>query len=299
MRRPARGPGRLALAVCLRLAAAGVWLGCQAKSGAPERAVRSLTPGGGSPSTPLQVAAAALPSAAGPCAELRTLGCTELGTDSGVCELLTSEAGTMPSARCDALLEQRAQTLADFRQLEESHRPVSGASWVSLVEPEAPSLGPEAAAVTVVAFLDFECAECVPSAKLLPLLVTRYPGRVRVVFRQHPRASSARARELAEAGRVAHEQRKFGPYYDCIYNTQHDLEHGALARCARAAGLNIDAVTQAIQGKRFAPAVEHDRALGQQSSVGAVPYFFVNGKRLAGTTDTQALEALVARALAG
>jgi len=205
----------------------------------------------------------------------------------------------MPDARCRALLEQQAQTLADFRQLEESRRPITGANWASLVGPDAPSLGSADAAVTIVAFLDFECAECVPSAKLLPLLVARHPGRVRVVFRQHPRASSARARELAEAGHVAHEQRKFGPYYDCIYNSQHDLEHGVLSRCTKEAGLNVAAVTKAIDSKRFAPVVEHDRSLGQRSLVGAVPYFFVNGKRLAGTTDTQALESLVAGALAG
>ena len=54
------------------------------------------------------------------------------------------------------------------------------------VTPVDHNLGPTHAPVTVVEYGDFECPNCKQAAPAVKMLLTRHPGKVRVVWRNFP-----------------------------------------------------------------------------------------------------------------
>src|SRR5437588_10483677 len=87
------------------------------------------------------------------------------------------------------------------------------------------ALGASHAPVTIVEYGDFECPNCKQAAPALKLLLERFPGRVRLVWRQlpleevHPHALPAAFASEAAAG-----QRKFWPMPDRWFDAQRHLD---------------------------------------------------------------------------
>src|SRR5579863_6688201 len=76
-------------------------------------------------------------------------------------------------------------------------------------------LGPEHAPVAIVEYGDFQCPTCKQAAPTLKLLLERYSGRVRLVFRHFPlEQAHAQALAAAEAAECAGEQGKFWRMHD-------------------------------------------------------------------------------------
>src|ERR1700682_1114455 len=82
-------------------------------------------------------------------------------------------------------------------------------------------LGASHAPVTVVEYGDFECPNCKQAAPAVKLLLERFPGRVRLVYRHfpleqvHPHALHAALAAEAAAG-----QEKFWPMHDLLFYNQ-------------------------------------------------------------------------------
>ena len=67
----------------------------------------------------------------------------------------------------------------------------------------SPVKGPASAPVTLQVFSDFECPFCVRAAPTLADVEARFQGRVRLVWRNYPLPSHARARPAARAAMSA------------------------------------------------------------------------------------------------
>ena len=81
----------------------------------------------------------------------------------------------------------------------------------------APIRGAADASVTVVEFSDFECPFCKQTHPTLKQLLERYPGKVRLAYRDFPLDSiHPQARRAAEAARCASDQGKFWEYHDVL-----------------------------------------------------------------------------------
>ena len=102
------------------------------------------------------------------------------------------------------------------------------------------NLGPSHAAVTVVEYGDFECPNCKQAAPAVKLLLERFAGQVRIVWRHfpleevHPRALGA-----ALASEVAAGQGKFWPMHDVLFHNQRHLDATHLRRHAQALELDL------------------------------------------------------------
>src|SRR5690349_4269798 len=87
------------------------------------------------------------------------------------------------------------------------------------------NLGPSHAAVTIVEYGDFECPNCKQAAPAVKLVLARFAGRVRFVWRQfpleevHPHALHAALASEAAAG-----QHKFWPMHDLLFENQQHLK---------------------------------------------------------------------------
>src|SRR5712692_11559947 len=102
--------------------------------------------------------------------------------------------------------------------------PVSGADH---------ALGPSHAAVTLVEYGDFECPNCKQAAPAVKLLLERFTGRVRLVYRHFPLEEvHPHALQAALAAEVAAGQGKFWPMHDLLFDNQRHLDAVHLRRHA-------------------------------------------------------------------
>src|SRR5882672_8157894 len=90
-------------------------------------------------------------------------------------------------------------------------------------------LGSEHANVTVVEYGDFECPNCKQAAPVVKMLLQRFVGRVRIVYRHfpledvHPYALGA-----ALASETAAGQGKFWPMHDLLFENPRHLKPSQL-----------------------------------------------------------------------
>ncbi len=150
------------------------------------------------------------------------------------------------------------------------------------VEPKGPSQGPENAPITVVAFSDFQCPACRTAKHTVDRLLREYPGKIRLVFRQYPLEMHPDAARSAAASLCAHEQGKFWPYHDLLFENPARLKDADLRTYAGEVGLVAGKFSECLDSGRFSPAVQADIADGDRVGVQGTPHFFVNGISVVG-----------------
>ena len=95
--------------------------------------------------------------------------------------------------------------------------------------PEAP--------VTIVEFSDYHCPFCKRVQPTLTQLLDRYPGKVKLAFRDFPLSQlHPQARHAAEAARCAQDQGKFWEYHDVLFEQAPKAAEDDLKRYAHQIG---------------------------------------------------------------
>lgn len=149
-----------------------------------------------------------------------------------------------------------------------------------------PSKGaaPADALVTIVEFSDFECPFCSKANPALEAALTKYPDKVRVVFRHlpltqiHPNAVPA-----AVVANLAHEQGKFWELHDLLFANQQDLSFEKIKELALQVGVEEAAIEARFTDDGVdAPKLIEDMQLATQLGVRGTPAFFINGEPLFG-----------------
>ena len=161
---------------------------------------------------------------------------------------------------------------------------------------DAPAMGDAKAPVTLVEYSDFECPVCRGLHDALRGMLSKYSGKVRVVFKDFPiEQLHPWARTAAIAGRCAYQQdpKAFWKMYDLIYDNQ-DIISAATAWTemmdyAGQSGLEAETFKSCMASPEAGAAVNASRANGQQLDVNSTPTVFVNGRRIVGA-DAHLLE---------
>jgi len=139
-------------------------------------------------------------------------------------------------------------------------------------------LGPSHAAVTVVEYGDFECPNCKQAAPAVKLLLARFTGRVRFVYRHfpledvHPHALHAALAAEAAAG-----QGKFWQMHDLLFENQSHLKLPQLRRYAQQLELDMARYDAEMAEELYLQRVREHIESGERSGVRGTPGFFVNG----------------------
>lgn len=195
---------------------------------------------------------------------------------------------------------------------------VAGASWYgraqqeqgaslaaahagSMERPHSPVLGPAAAPVTIVEFLDPACEACRAFHPHVKQILRSHPERVRLVIRYAPFHGdvSVTGVRILEAAR---RQGRFEPVLDALMRGQPVwASHGAPAperawEFAREAGLELGTAREFNAGDTVEKMLEQEVADLQAVGVRFTPTFFVNGQPLA-EPDPAALLRMVEEAL--
>lgn len=162
---------------------------------------------------------------------------------------------------------------------------------------DAPRLGPDDAAVTVVIFSDFECPYCGESARATGPVIEEMTaaGELQVVFKQFPLNIHPKAARAAQASMCAYRQDRFWEYHDALYARQDELEIGQLEGRAETLGLDMDRFRSCMTSEAEIPVVAADRALGAELGVTGTPTFFFNGRRVTGALSAEEFQAEIAK----
>ena len=153
-------------------------------------------------------------------------------------------------------------------------------------------LGAEDAAVTIVAFSDFQCPYCGDAAKAAAQILKDHEGEVRLVFKNFPldiacnermeQQLHALACQAALTARCAGRQREelFWEVHDALFDVT-GLTIRDLHRVPMELDVSIDALNACVSAQTPLANVKEDIALGRDLGVSGTPTLFVNGKKLA------------------
>ncbi len=167
-------------------------------------------------------------------------------------------------------------------------------SVVHVVRSEgAPSKGPAAAPITIVAFSDFECPFCGRVNPTMDRIRQVYGDQVRIAWKNLPLAMHPNAPLAAQASLAAAEQGKFWQYHDKLFDNQRALKPDDLKRYARELGLDTTQFNAALDSQKFKAAVDADLAESKTLGVLGTPAFFVNGRFLGGAQPFEAFSVLI------
>lgn len=144
-------------------------------------------------------------------------------------------------------------------------------------EPTDHSQGSDRARVTVVEYGDFECPNCKMAAQTPTLLLEKFPGKVRFIFRHFPLELHPHALPAAEAAEAAGAQGKFWQMHDLLFQNQAHLREKDLYRYAAQADLDLVRYTAEMDDHIYLQKVREHIEGGRRSHLRATPAFFVEG----------------------
>jgi protein-disulfide isomerase len=158
----------------------------------------------------------------------------------------------------------------------------------------APVRGNPAAPVTIVEFSDFHCPYCKRVQPTLLELLSKYPDKVRIVYKDLPLESlHPQARRASEAARCARDQNKFWEYHDKIYAGGPDVTPENLRKMATEIGLDVGAFETCLASGKHLPGIQTDVSQGSELGLSGTPAFFVNGRPLSGAQPTEAFSRII------
>jgi protein-disulfide isomerase len=158
------------------------------------------------------------------------------------------------------------------------------------VNPSDHNLGPSHAPVTLVEYGDFECPNCKQAAPAVKLLLQRFAGRVRLVWRNFPLEEvHPHALQAALAAEVAAGQGKFWPMHDLLFDNQRHLKPAQLRGYAERLELDMVRYDADMADTVYLQRVREDIESGRASGVRATPTFYVNAAIQDASAGLQAL----------
>jgi protein-disulfide isomerase len=162
-----------------------------------------------------------------------------------------------------------------------------------------PVRGPAEASVTLVEFSDFQCPFCKKSQTTLKQLQERYPGKLKLVYRDFPLDQiHPQARGASEAARCAGDQGKFWEYHDVLFTQSPQLNAEALRRYAEQISLDIAAFDRCVSSGLHREAVQRDIEEGARLGITGTPAFFINGRPVLGAQQIEAFTRVIDEELA-
>jgi protein-disulfide isomerase len=172
-------------------------------------------------------------------------------------------------------------------------------NWDELVNSPL-RMGPADAKVKIVEFADFECPACRGfTTGALRGIRAEYPGDVAIFFHHWPLSYHRFAYPAAKAAECANHQARFEQFHDAVYAHQDSLGLITFIEFARIAGVPDTVAFQAcIRQPGRVARVDQDAALALAAGGAGTPTVLVNGQRLGGVPDSQALSNYVATLLA-
>ena len=138
--------------------------------------------------------------------------------------------------------------------------------------------GDQRAPVTLLEYSDYTCGYCEKFfEETWPLLYSDYiqTGKVRLIYRDFPRAISGPSVDTAMAARCAGEQGQYWSMHDRLFASHRKFSHDQLQKQAEDLRLNIQQFNECFQEERYMEAIYQDRMEGGSIGVRGTPHFIL------------------------
>lgn len=163
----------------------------------------------------------------------------------------------------------------------------------------APARGPQNARITLVEFSDFQCPYCIKAISHLETALKAFPQDVRLIYKHFPLDSHGQARLAAQASLAAHQQGKFWPMHDRLYQQARQINRMNILNWAKDLGLDMPRFVAALDSPPVKAQMEGDIAEGDRIGVQGTPTVFINGKKYQGPLDPEAFLPVITKELTG
>ncbi|WP_455378996.1 thioredoxin domain-containing protein [Petrachloros mirabilis] len=160
-----------------------------------------------------------------------------------------------------------------------------------------PFIGPTNAPITIIEFSDFQCPYCKLSSPVLKEVISKYPEKIRLVYRDYPVPNHPHAPKAAEAAQCAAEQGQFWEYHDLLFSRQTPGDGWDYAVLAKELGLQEERFTTCLNTGRYQDEVSKDLRDALKLGITSTPTFFVNGRPLIGAQPVAAFQKVIDRIL--
>jgi len=159
--------------------------------------------------------------------------------------------------------------------------------------------GDPQAPVMIVEFSEFQCPFCQKAQATIKELLAKYPGQVRLAFRDFPlRQVHPQAQMAAEASRCSGDQGKFWEYHDLLFANPTKLDADSLREHAHQLGLDESQFSSCLSGEKFKAKIDEDLQEGIRAGVTGAPGFFINGVFISGAQPFAVFEKVIEAELA-
>jgi protein-disulfide isomerase len=139
-------------------------------------------------------------------------------------------------------------------------------------------LGAEHAPVTLVEYGDFECPNCRQAAPAVKQLVSRFAGKIRLVWRQFPLEEvHPHALHAALAAEAAGAQGKFWEMHDLLLAHRDPLKDSRLRDYANRLELEMARYDEDMKEQRYLQRVREHADGARKSGAHGTPAFFLDG----------------------
>lgn len=166
-----------------------------------------------------------------------------------------------------------------------------------------PALGPADAPVQVVEFSDFLCPICRKAAKMNAVLLAGRRSDVRFVFKNFPLDAACNpavsktvhpgACQAAAVAECAHQQGKFWPFHDLLFEKGKNYRVDSLEGDARRLGLDVERFRGCLASGEGLAAVQRDVAEAGRLGLRSTPVYFINGIRFDGVMTPAVFEVIL------
>ena len=134
------------------------------------------------------------------------------------------------------------------------------------------------APLTLLEYSDFTCGFCEKFfAETWPILFSEYidTGKVRLVYRDFPRALSGPSVDTALAARCAGEQGQYWAMHDRLFSSSDKFSPAELQQQADALQLDAKRFASCFEASRYTTDIFKDRIEGGQLGARGTPYFIL------------------------
>ena len=139
--------------------------------------------------------------------------------------------------------------------------------------------GQEDAPYALVEYGDFECPNCKQAAPAVKLLLSRFAGRIRFVYRHFPLEEvHPHALRAAEAAESVGSQGRFWSMHDLLFDNQRHLKLHELQSYAERLQLDMARYVTEMDDHVYLHRIREHIQSGRESGARSTPTFFVNGK---------------------
>lgn len=151
----------------------------------------------------------------------------------------------------------------------------------TVVTDGSPEKGAPDAVVTIVEWADFECPACQAMSPVLDGLIDRFPGQVRLFYKNYPlKEKHPHAEHAARASIAAGAQGKFWEMHHKLFNARGKLEPTDIEEYARQLGLDVARFRADLTAPATIERLEKDVKQGEGLGLSGTPFILVNGREV-------------------